>query len=204
MALMPDCVRMPHDLADAPYRRPFIALGGALDARRPGGNSEDTVDAHLEAQLTELAARLRDSRHTVAFTGAGISTESGIPDFRGPQGVWTKMRPIELSEFLSDPNSRREYWRQKIEGWPRMRDAEANAGHRALARLHEAGRLQIVITQNIDSVWQIPTEPASNFLQQLPLKIHHTETRPQKPGSRKCSVWSASISSAPLRRPVDL
>ena len=57
---------------------------GSLDARRPGGNSEGTVDRHLEAQIAELAARLRESRCTITFTGAGISTESGIPDFRGP------------------------------------------------------------------------------------------------------------------------
>ena len=111
------------------------------------------MDAALEAQIQELAGCLRASRCTVAFTGAGISTESGIPDFRGPQGIWKRMRPIELSEFLADPQARREYWRRKIEGWPQMRDAAPNAGHRALARLHEAGLLQLVITQNIDSVW---------------------------------------------------
>jgi len=111
------------------------------------------MDAQLEARITELAARIRKSRYAVAFNGAGISTESGIPDFRGPQGIWKKMRPIELSEFLSDSHLRREYWRRKIEGYPRMRDAEPNAGHLALARLYQAGQLQTVITHNVDSVW---------------------------------------------------
>ena len=111
------------------------------------------MDPQLEAQIAELAARLRESRCTAAFTGAGISTESGILDFRGPQGIWKTMRPIELSEFLSDPHSRREYWRQKIESYPQMRDAAPSAGHRALARLHAAGLLEVVIIQNIDSVW---------------------------------------------------
>ena len=110
------------------------------------------MNAQLEAQMAELAARIREIRYTVAFTGAGISTESGIPDFHGPQGLWKTMRPIELSEFLADPAARREYWRQKIEGWPQMRDAAPNAGHLALARLHAAGLLEVVITQNIDSV----------------------------------------------------
>jgi NAD-dependent deacetylase len=104
------------------------------------------VDLQLEAQIAALAARIRESRYTVAFTGAGISTESGIPDFRDPQGIWKRMRPIELSEFLADPASRREYWRRKIESYPQMR------GRRALVRLYELGKLQTVITQNIDSV----------------------------------------------------
>ena len=111
--------------------------GASLDARRPCGNSDGTVNA----QLDELAARPRGSRYTVAFTGAGIATESGVPDFRGPQGIWKKMRPIELSEFLADPHARREYWRQKIESYPQIRDAAPNAGHRALARLYQAGLL---------------------------------------------------------------
>jgi NAD-dependent deacetylase len=109
-------------------------------------------DPQIEAQIIELAARIRSSRHLVAFSGAGISTESGIPDFRGPQGIWTKMRPIELQEFLRDPEARREYWRRKIESYPQMRDAPANAGHTALARLYKAGFLKSMITQNIDGL----------------------------------------------------
>ena len=115
----------------------------------------------LRDKIDELAALVRSSRYLVAFSGAGISTESGIPDFRGPQGVWTKMRPIELSEFLADPAARREYWQRKIKGYPQMRDAEPNEGHRALARLYQAGRLQTMITQNIDGLHQragIPTD----------------------------------------------
>jgi len=89
------------------------------------------MDPQLEAQIVELAALVRCSRYLVAFTGAGISTESGIPDFRGSQGIWTKMRPIELSEFLADSSTRRKYWRRKIDSYPLIRDAEPNDGHRA-------------------------------------------------------------------------
>jgi len=110
------------------------------------------VSPQLQEKIEELASRVRESRYLVAFSGAGISTESGIPDFRGPQGIWTKMRPIELQEFLADPQARREYWRRKIESYPQMRDAQPNAGHKALARLYSAGRLKTMITQNIDSV----------------------------------------------------
>ncbi len=123
------------------------------------------MNPQLEAQIAELAAWVVDSRYTVAFTGAGISTESGIPDFRGPQGIWKKMRPIELSEFLAGPASRREYWRRKIEGYPQMRDAAPNAGHRALARLHAAGLLEVVITQNIDGLHQKAGIPAERVVE---------------------------------------
>ena len=119
------------------------------------------LDAELQEKIEELAALVRSSRWVVAFSGAGISTESGIPDFRGPQGIWTKMRPIELTEFLADPSARREYWRRKIEGYPQMRDAEPNEGHRALARLYDSGYLKTMITQNIDGLHQkagIPNE----------------------------------------------
>jgi NAD-dependent deacetylase len=116
-------------------------------------------------QIEELADLIRSSRHLVAFSGAGISTESGIPDFRGPQGIWTKMRPIELQDFLSDPQARREYWRRKIESYPRMRDAEPNAGHKALARLFEAGYLKTMITQNIDGLHQKAGIPADRVIE---------------------------------------
>jgi NAD-dependent deacetylase len=110
------------------------------------------VEPKLAAYIAQLTVRIGRSRCTVAFTGAGISTESGIRDFRGPQGIWKKMRPIELSEFLADPAARREYWRRKLEDYPRMRDAEPNEGHTALTRLFAAGCLKTMITQNIDSV----------------------------------------------------
>jgi NAD-dependent deacetylase len=116
--------------------------------------AEQNLDPRLEERIEELAALVSSSRYLVAFSGAGISTESGIPDFRGPQGIWTKMRPIELQEFLRDPAARREYWRRKTESYPRMRDAEPNAGHQALARLFEAGYLKTMITQNIDGLHQ--------------------------------------------------
>ncbi len=112
------------------------------------------MDTQLTEQIDELARLVSSSRYLLAFTGAGISTESGIPDFRGPQGIWTKMRPIELSEFLADTAARRRYWKRKIESYPQLRDAKPNYGHRALARLYEAGLLRAVITQNIDGLHQ--------------------------------------------------
>lgn len=103
------------------------------------------------AEATELIAQ---SKKIVGFTGAGISTESGIPDFRSPGGVWSTNRMIYFDEFLNDRDARIEAWRQKFLVWPEMRDAMPNAGHLAFAELERQGRLQALITQNIDGLHQ--------------------------------------------------
>ena len=123
------------------------------------------IEPQLQAKIDDLAVLVCSSRYFAAFTGAGISTESGIPDFRGPQGVWTKMQPIELSEFLADAQARREYWRRKIESFPQMRDARPNAGHLALARLFKAGLLKTLITQNIDGLHQKAGGPIDRVIE---------------------------------------
>src|SRR5262249_36239384 len=82
----------------------------------------------------------------------GLSTESGIPDFRSPGGVWERFRPIEYGEFLRSEAARREHWRYKCETVPVMLRARPNPGHAALARLEAAGRLTGVVTQNIDGL----------------------------------------------------
>ena len=94
------------------------------------------------------------STNIVGFTGAGISTESGIPDFRSPNGVWARNRMIEFDEFVSSRAARIEYWRQKAESWPAMRDAVPNAGHLAFVDLERRGKLRAMITQNIDGQHQ--------------------------------------------------
>jgi NAD-dependent deacetylase len=111
----------------------------------------DREAAGLEATMARLLA---GARRAVAFTGAGISTESGVPDFRSPGGVWTKYAPVLYDDFLVNEAARRRYWRMKREGYHELRHAKPNAGHRALARLEAAGRLQAVITQNIDGLHQ--------------------------------------------------
>lgn len=102
-------------------------------------------------EAVQLIAR---SSRIVGFTGAGISTESGIPDFRSPGGVWANNRIIEYQEFVSSRAGRIEYWRQKVAMWPEMRDARPNAGHEALANLERRGKLRAMITQNIDGLHQ--------------------------------------------------
>jgi len=96
---------------------------------------------------------LRSSR-VVVFTGAGMSTESGIPDFRSPGGVWSQMKPIYFQDFVASASSRREAWARVFSGRAGWVGAEPNRGHQAIARLVEAGKVASVITQNVDNLHQ--------------------------------------------------
>jgi NAD-dependent deacetylase len=107
-----------------------------------------------EDAYRRVAAWLARAGSAVAFTGAGISTESGIPDFRSPGGVWSKYQPVMYQDFLARADARREYWRQKCEADRDFAQAGPNAGHRVLSRWESAGRLWGVITQNIDGLHQ--------------------------------------------------
>lgn len=107
-----------------------------------------------DATIERVAEWLATARSTVAFTGAGISTESGIPDFRSPGGVWSKYRTIYFDEFLESAEARHEYWRQKCEAHREFAAAGPNAGHRVLADWESSGRIRGVITQNIDELHQ--------------------------------------------------
>jgi NAD-dependent deacetylase len=105
---------------------------------------------------TEQVARWLASAHSaVVLTGAGISTESGIPDYRSPGGVWSKYRTVYFDEFLESAEGRYEYWRQKSEMHRDFGNAQPNAGHQVLARWEAAGRIRGVITQNIDGLHQV-------------------------------------------------
>jgi NAD-dependent deacetylase len=106
------------------------------------------------SSIEHAAALLARAQRAVALTGAGLSTESGIPDFRGPGGVWERFRPIEYQEFLANPEARKEHWRYKQATVPVMLAAAPNPAHVALAALEAAGRLRAVITQNIDALHQ--------------------------------------------------
>jgi len=109
---------------------------------------------HDENNIAKVARYLSESKQALAFTGAGISTESGIPDFRSPGGVWTKYQPVYYQDFLASEDARRRYWQMKREGYHEMKDAKPNEGHMALARLEAAGKVVAVITQNIDGLHQ--------------------------------------------------
>ena len=115
--------------------------------------------------MSEVRARfaqlLRDAERVLAFTGAGISTGSNIPDFRGPDGVWRTRVPVELPAFVRSEEARIEYWGWKLEGYPAFRDARPNAAHEALVTLEARGKLEAVVTQNVDGLHRAAgTSPA--------------------------------------------
>jgi NAD-dependent deacetylase len=109
-----------------------------------------------EEALDVIAGWVREARAIVILTGAGISTESGIPDFRGPDGVWTKNPAAEktatLSHYVSNPDVRKQAWQNRVNG--KYWTAEPNAGHQALAELEKKARLHTLVTQNIDGLHQ--------------------------------------------------
>ena len=114
---------------------------------------------------------ITEAKSVVGFSGAGISTESGIPDFRSPNGVWARNRTVYFDEFLRNEEDRIEYWRQKVESWPDMRDAKPNAGHFAFVELARQGKLKALITQNIDRLHQRAGLP-----DEMVLELHGTTT----------------------------
>jgi NAD-dependent deacetylase len=117
------------------------------------------------SEIERLRELIDGARRIVAFTGAGISTESGIPDFRSPGGIWTKYQPIYFDDFMSSEEMRRETWRRKFATDQTMLGAEPNAGHRALAKLVEQGKMTAIITQNVDGLHQRSGVPASKIIE---------------------------------------
>jgi NAD-dependent deacetylase len=121
--------------------------------------------------IAELRRMIAASRRAVVFTGAGISTESGIPDFRSPTGIWAQMKPIYFQDYIASAAMRREAWRRKFASEPVMRAAEPNRGHRAVARLLREGKAAAVITQNIDGLHQ-----ASGIPEDQVIELHGNST----------------------------
>jgi NAD-dependent deacetylase len=108
----------------------------------------------LETAVNRLQALVAEAGMVVPFTGAGISTECGIPDFRSPGGIWTKMRPIEFQDFLDSREMRDESWRRRFAMEEQFGAARPGRGHLALASLYRAGKVPAVVTQNIDNLHQ--------------------------------------------------
>lgn len=125
----------------------------------------------LDGQIERAREWIGAASRIVGFTGAGISTESGVSDFRGPNGVWARNRTIYFQEFISNEADRIEAWRQKVESWPEMRGAQPNAGHRTFVELYRRGQLAAMITQNIERLHQRSGLPG-----EMVLELHGTTT----------------------------
>jgi NAD-dependent deacetylase len=127
------------------------------------------MDEQMIHGIDELRRLLGESQRAVVFTGAGISTESGIPDFRSPGGIWEEHRPIYFQEFIASDDARRRYWRQGIairkSIWASGAAPEPNRGHRAVAELVRRGTVSSVITQNIDGLFQAAGVPDERVIE---------------------------------------
>ena len=146
--------------------------------------------------LDTLANAWRRARRVVVLTGAGLSTASGIPDFRSPGGRWERYQPVPLPEFLADEEARVRYWRYKGETWQLIRTAEPNAAHQALTDLAHAGRVELLVTQNVDGLHE-----RSGFPPERLVNIHGSDSevecmachgRAERVAAQ--DVWEATIS----------
>jgi NAD-dependent deacetylase len=149
-------------------------------------------DSAGNGEIDEFADLIERSARIVALTGAGISTESGIPDFRGPNGTWKRIRPITFQEFVASEEARLEEWRRRFASSERFANAQPNAGHRGLVRWAEEGRLQAVVTQNIDGLHQ-----RAGLDPQQVVEIHGNGTE------ARCLDCGGAMSLAEARRMIE-
>jgi NAD-dependent deacetylase len=129
------------------------------------------IASDLRSGVNQLGDMIAQASVIVPFTGAGISTESGIPDFRSPGGLWTKNRPIPFDEFVARQDARDEAWRRRLAMEPTFAAARPGRGHRALAALYKSGKVPAIITQNIDNLHQ-----ASGFAADDVVELHGNTT----------------------------
>lgn len=126
----------------------------------------------MNPEVEKIAAKLSEGGKNVFFTGAGISTESGIPDYRSQGGLWQKYQPVYFDDFMNEKSARVEYWRRQIEQYPAMSTAKPNRAHMALFALYQKGLLEAVITQNIDGLHQ-----ASGLPDEMIIELHGNALR---------------------------
>jgi NAD-dependent deacetylase len=125
----------------------------------------------LRSGVERLGDLIAEAASIVPFTGAGISTECGIPDFRSPGGLWTRNRPIPYDEFVASQEARDEAWRRRFAMEPTFAAARPGRGHRALAALYKAGKVPAIVTQNIDNLHQV-----SGFHAEHVVELHGNTT----------------------------
>ena len=135
-----------------------------------------------------IAQKIRHSGSLVVFTGAGISTESGIPDYRSQGGLWDRFRPVYFDEFMGSQSHRIQYWEQRLEMEKSLKHARPNKGHMAIARLDQMGYLTALITQNIDGLHQ-----ASGVAEDKIIELHGNTRRVRCMSCRRLISWDQAM-----------
>lgn len=153
----------------------------------------ETLVPAADPGIAELTKLLRGARRGVVFTGAGISTESGIPDFRSPGGIWTKMMPVQFQDYVADAGARRLSWERRFEMEETWNAVKPNAGHLAVAELVRLGHVGAVITQNIDNLHQAAGIPDAKVIEL------HGNT-----GYAKCLTCGVRVEIVEIRHHFDL
>lgn len=148
-----------------------------------------------EAAIAVLARAWREARSVVVLTGAGMSTASGVPDFRSPGGRWERYQPVPIQDFLASEEARAEYWRYKGETWRILREARPNPAHLALAELAAADRLALLVTQNVDGLHE-----RSGFPEERLVRIHGTDAHvvclgcgARSPREEAQALWESGV-----------
>ncbi len=137
----------------------------------------------MNSGINTIVEKILQGGNTVIFTGAGISTESGIPDYRSQGGIWDKFKPVYFDEFMSREDARVEYWQRWQELYQGLRQATPNKGHQAIAELYHMGLVQAVVTQNIDGLHQ-----ASGIPESAVIELHGNTLRIRCMSCRKVSA----------------
>ena len=143
--------------------------------------------------IETLARHWRDAERVVVLTGAGLSTASGVPDFRSPGGRWSRYQPVTIQEFLASEEARVRYWRYKGETWQLIRTAAPNPGHVALAALGAAGRVALLVTQNVDGLHERSGFPSERMItiHGSDAEVECVECRSRAPRALAQEAWEA-------------
>ena len=145
------------------------------------------LDFKTKNKIRNIAQKICDAQNVIVFTGAGISTESGVPDYRSQGGLWDRFTPVYFDDFMSSEAARIRYWEQRMEMENGLKHAQPNTGHMAIALLHEMGRLTAVITQNIDGLHQASGIPGGKIIE-----LHGNTRRVRSMTCQALISWEAA------------
>lgn len=150
-------------------------------------NPSSDLTPEVQAQTRVIADKIMAARSVIVFTGAGISTESGIPDYRSQGGIWDKFTPVYFDEFMASEAARIRYWEQRMDMEKGLKHARPNPGHMGIARLYETRHLTAVITQNIDGLHQASGIPGDRVIE-----LHGNTRRVRCMSCRTLISWDAA------------